>query len=1343
MTDLVFVSSSGDLATLRQRVSDALDEWLRENGFDHLMAPYLWEKDSEGAKLLSDRVSIQEQLPDPASGKVPLTICLFGERCGQPLQDELPAHWNDRLARWKAETDDPGILHPWPDKIEAQSNALDRGAFPLTGTVFEFFAAHDQDPDADNLVVAYTASRFVADSTNLGDIDFNDRRLWLRLSAGTTSDGEREQINRHVYAPQKAALLNFLKFVSRRITPPPWYSSLEELEQEVLARAKGKLRRRLGIVSLRNPFKSTLEHWTIDDRRDLPGRGKLIREICQEVRRHSDTLFLLKGRSGCGKSSLLQRGVLAELRDKGALTVAFRPTDLDETADNRDRLDILWDIIADEVGCHDRDVSDPSVKRGREKRMADHLCKVLCQRNVTVVLGLDQFEEILDELNLTKDARSRARGWWLVLKFFSQLAASPHVMLVATLESSREQTFLDLKIEREIRLQRNILDVDVNATDVAEIAKQGFARGGLPLAADVVEAIKRKWVEFESETASQSKSASPLPLACLWFAGLYERFEDLASASPADRLDIAAIRAFDGDSRILSLADIGKEGIAFENVIQKLADEAWQAAGKSTHFRSNIEEDDKYGALMNFLGPLVGLDKDGHKRLLSVPELGGDPPTTSLRHEFKTRRLLVPVPSRNQRDDGTSRPRVRLVHQCVIDQWSPAIRWFDKQKDYLFLEDRFRQEATYWSGRGQPIPVDDETVIANAAEVLAANHIDWTISEFHSLSSEDQLLRDQAISVFLNSRTPDAVVRSVRRRTHAHVAAAYHLVELLERFKDISPECLQLTCKEGRNLLEAATWSKGPAVDFLLAHNVPLRTPKYEWSAIAAPIVLKLRRNYDSLIQKIDNIDEEIGPHKWRMVHIAAWSCNLEVLFDLKARKACVYAEDAYQRTALHWVAAADHPSTFLFLLDLVSPNAADQFGDNPIGFAASRGSANTVRAFLNSDTDDDTVASVLAHKNKNGQTPLMLAAKYKQPNVLQLLLNECDPRDGVHRTEDGKTLLHLAVESGKWDKPSDDEKVRARRVVSILLEDDGRLDPTLKDDEGNTAFDVAQAYEDARRVIRRDKRMPRDYEKMTPKMRIDDLSSRKPTVVLDLLRNAPQALTDRHERDETGLDILVRTKNIQALSLAVKEGIIADDVLGENLERLVKLACAKSAGPLREAIIGRLRGNDADRAFLPLLLNASVRDKDSKSILVLRQKGAKHILGDEALGTTVFHSLAVTGKLEEFEEKATGIALPLPLDKWGRRPSDLAAPEQQRRFRELEEKIFADPCHEHPVAASPTKFHEYARKGDVRNFEIQARGAGSVLPRDADGRCPSEVAPDEHKDEIAAVEARCFTRAN
>jgi len=1344
---IVFVSSSSDLKDTRQTLAVDLKAWLHQNGVDDVMAPYLWEDDTDDGRMLSARQPIQEQLPDPYSDDVPFTLCLFAERCGVPLQDSIPDEWERRIASWRAAPDGPGLIHPWPQTPDEQNRILDAGGFPLTGTVFELISAHAADADMDNLVLGYVANRYVEDKTGPDDLFFNNRSLWDRLVAETSNERQRKEIREEIYEPQIRALLNLLKYLAHRFGAPRCYPDETAMAEDVFSIAKEKLRGHFGFTSTRNSFKATLEHWSINDRRQLPGRNGLIKAMTESIeksRRSGDRSFvLIKGRSGCGKSSILQRGVLARLRERGDLALPFRPTDLEDPSGARDRIDVLWLLICDCVeGCADTGI-DLGARRGREKRMAARLTDILERRRMHLVLGIDQFEEILDELRLLRDQGGQPKGWWLVLRFLRELAASSRVQLVGTLESQRWETFQTLGIEKHLGVRREVHDADVGANDIARIAEQGFARAGLPLDKSLIEEIKTKWEQFEDEHARDGRSASPLPLACLWFAKLYDRFEYRAGAGAHSDLDAAVSTAFKPDEPALTLDDLGADGVAFEGMIAKLADEAWMAAGCSPFADEPVLESDQYSRLNNFLQPLIGLDVGGHKRLLTVSALGADATTTSLRASFQKFRLLVPAGDSTAGETGERRIRLRLVHQSVIDQWRPARDWFDRRQDYLNVENLVRLEAKHWMATKKPELSADRDRIQNAAQVLNEYRGDWLGKPVEALEKEDAETRSYALSLFALSIEPSVIVNgSIFSTTYAHLASIYHLTDLLAKFTNSDPDCLKLENTRGGTLLHAAGWSDGDAVPYLVRHKVPLHPPQCPWSAIEGAIQVGADKNYLSMVEQMHDLDAPIGPVGITMLHSAARYGNCFVLNDLLAKNVNLSLTDEKNRSALHWAAFRGQEETFRKLLPFSDVTAQDDWKDNPVSRAASFGHANLVRAVLNSDEIDDTVLkTALSQRNNQGHTPLMAAAYKKQSEVMLTLLEVCDPGADEHKTKDRRTLLHLAAQRSGRGAPTDDEKLRARRTMEVLLKD-GRLDPNVRDDKQRTAYDMSGSFEDARRVLRRDPRMPTDYAGMSEPMRVADLTSRNPAIVLSLLRAAPQALTERHE-GESGIDILVRTQNVQALATALDEGLVDDALLEEKLDAIAALAGGRSGGRLCGALAARIKSWDRSKAIYPVLLGAALRDGADDMIETLIGLGASTVRGTGDLKLTVFHDLAVRGETDEFEKLAGRCRLALPLDAWGRRPSDLAALRTAPGLRDIEDRLFDPSVTISPLDDAPraTRFHAFARKGDVKGFERQARGVDILVPLDEAGLKPSEVAPKKSRKAIAKLEDTYFMK--
>ena len=722
-----------------------------------------------------------------------------------------------------------GCCIPGPAIPKYKSRALACGQYPLTGTVFELFSAHAQPEEADNLIVACSVDRPVMPETAAESVVLNGRKLHARLTARRPK-AETRFIEAEIYDPQTSALLNLLKDHARKVRFVASYSSEEAMRREVFAIAQEKLRQKLGIASLRNPFKQSLAHWTVEDEKRLPGRTDAIRDIVVAMAHHGD-LVLLKGRSGCGKSSLMQSGVMRRLRElDGSVPVPFRPTELMAGSGEGDALDRVARLIAETAGVPIPAGGPMAMRPGN---YAKQLHSLLDNNHVNLVVGLDQFEEIIDELKLEGERTTGAphSGWWPVLRFLKALCGSPRIRLIATLESAREKTFQDLRLGETIGLLPRTFNVDANEDTVAEIAQSGFARGGLPLDPAVIGSIKRQWTTFERGTPSDS--ASPLPLACLFFHRLYERFADQAGATADQRLESVFRKAGShDDDQLLTLEEIGgKDAIAFADIIQNLADEAWRAGGGDPDFADPIEADKDFVGLDNFLKPLVAVDHDGQMQLRAAVMADANSSTRRKRRAFRDRRLLVPVPS-----DGQE--RLRPVHQALIDRWSPARRWFASRKHNLRIVQRFRDDAGYWIRRGEPIPLaPDGSTLRAAALTLSEHLLDWRLRRGGALAPSEAALQNQALALFDTADNPFTVLDGdANGSTYAHLAAYYHRVDLLCRFTTSHPECLTLENTKGGNLLEYAVWSEGPAVRFLIERNVPLTTARDPWNTIGVPI---------------------------------------------------------------------------------------------------------------------------------------------------------------------------------------------------------------------------------------------------------------------------------------------------------------------------------------------------------------------------------------------------------------------------------------------------------------------------------------------------------------------------
>ena len=461
--------------------------------------------------------------------------------------------------------------------------------------------------------------------------------------------------------------------------------------------------------------------------------------------------------------------------------------------------------------------------------------------------------------------------------------------------------------------------------------------------------------------------------------------------------------------------------------------------------------------------------------------------------------------------------------------------------------------------------------------------------------------------------------------------------------------------------------------------------------------------NFDAMIGHVgldDPIDSTSGS---RMIHTAAEFGNLHVIDHLIAGGATLDMPDENKRTALDYAAVRDRADAFHRLLPHIDIEKLDVWGDNPISTAAQFGSARFLSAYLAEEADANRLSDVLLHRNNQGDTPLMIAARHWQPEALCVLLqldlgDLGDPSAEAHRSKDSDTLFHRVFRGSPGKTPTEADRFRARTIVEILLRDQ-RLDPNLPNDKGETPFDLGGAFPEARRALRQDMRVPKDYATMTPAMRIEDLSSRRPATVLRLLKEAPQALTDEHEQaperragvstrskgkplssaeasaGETGLEILIRLKNHGVLAT-----LSADPVhwpaLRKEFQKLIAVAAVPSADRLRVALLRRFSDGEIGANEAGELLGASVDAGDTQTARALVEKGAALTLSRDGRGNTVLHRAAIAGDADRFRSVLAIGPFALPRDNWGRRPSDLAAERLAATFHALEADM-EDPTEE------------------------------------------------------------------
>ncbi|MGB0371624.1 MAG: ATP-binding protein [Opitutales bacterium] len=457
----VLVSSSNDLSESRGELAYLLRESAQSIGYP--VIPYLWEEKTKGGTTLNVWATAQRQIDDKIRGRVVLTVVMFGERIGMPLQGELPDEAESLMKEWGSF----GLTHPWPQDPRERDSLLDRGKFPLTGTVYELLVGLRQI-EGTRTLVGYVANKSISAARSVNDITFNQGKLYESKKFGYTEEGleARKKFEEEEYFPQKKALFNLLRMLAsdQQGKRAKLYTDAGQMSKRMAAASKEVLLDLLPDKAGSLPFKRGMDHFHYGDPLSLPDRYDLRQKLHDRLEGvgREGMIFLLEGPSGCGKSSILQKGLLEYLPPKlaDANVVVIRVGHL-FGRDEHTPFFRLWGVICEELGIptNSRLKSILDIDKLAE-RAASHVERLLLESKRQLILAIDQFEEIIDLLQAEVYDRDIKGGWWQVVRFLGKLSKKDEVYLVGTLESMREEAYRALEIEKytDLRAERENVD---------------------------------------------------------------------------------------------------------------------------------------------------------------------------------------------------------------------------------------------------------------------------------------------------------------------------------------------------------------------------------------------------------------------------------------------------------------------------------------------------------------------------------------------------------------------------------------------------------------------------------------------------------------------------------------------------------------------------------------------------------------------------------------------------------------------------------------------------------------------------------------------------------------------
>ena len=659
----LFIAASGDVALQRVIADTAAQHALKELGQDDVEV-FGWDVET-GPEGLDQRRSMQKNLPRPSGENCLGLIYLVGERIGLPLEESFEPGIIAQLNHWTDPTKHFRLEPKWPKDQSGGDELLKSGAFPLTGGVFEFLDAHGAGkPVWLGLCVE------VAVTVGGKDIELNKRRWFNSKTCGLDRDALSFWVNGE-YWRQTQGVYNLMRAIARR--------GIDQHPTETDAQLKERVKAFIGAAVFkasgghRNPYRH-LGYYDIGDGADFFGRDEFTSiavKTLEDRFSSGPAVVRLVGPSGSGKSSVLRAGILRSLRDpklRGRYRVAaLRPEDFkDEAGQQMPVVTVLLQAVSEQAHVNLPAAGIFAVaKRGAAAASAAAalISKALTESDpsneVRLVIGLDQFEEIVDVLG----GGLSGEQWQPLVQFVNLAAKTSNIGIVYTLESSRIQTYDDLSLGEAFG-GAAVQELDDPRTFIRTIIDRPFRLARFPLADDVITALTNNLYGIKRQQARQAwAEGAVLPLLALkltqLFAFVSDRFEP---RKPGVRAEFRGAGSDDGQITVQALAS-EKEDLGFKQVIERQAELAWRRSGAGPIGPLALEY---------FLQPFVGVDS-GRIQLTSAPN---DPPYEDERElaaSFRKYRLLI----------GAGDGLLRLVHEAVLQYWPAAKGWYEARLPFL------------------------------------------------------------------------------------------------------------------------------------------------------------------------------------------------------------------------------------------------------------------------------------------------------------------------------------------------------------------------------------------------------------------------------------------------------------------------------------------------------------------------------------------------------------------------------------------------------------------------------------------------------------------------------------
>ncbi|RVW06310.1 NACHT and WD repeat domain-containing protein [Rhodococcus spongiicola] len=456
------------------------------------------------------------------------------------------------------------------------------------------------------------------------------------------------------------------------------------------------------------PYRGLAPYREMDERLFFGRRPSVRRLVSTVLAAHGQGMVVVTGASGVGKSSLVQAGLIPELRGRSGGSeheTPFAPVVFAPGAHPLAVLVAAIPEIGDCVAAPDHEQVGQALRRAAERVGAKQL-----------LLVVDQIEELFTQCD---DAEERARFLTVLDHAAIELPGqepSETASVVATMRSDFYAQALSYPVLASALEQRSKTVSPLRHEDVVEVITQPAQMIGLKLEAGLVDLI----LNDLGVLAAGEGSSTVLPLVSHLLDTMWERRH-------GGQLTIADYRATGG----------------VRGSIASAAERAWEQLGHQERALARSI------TVRLVYVTNTGTDVKNRRTLEQLVASEGDDAGVARRviDHFVNARVLVV--------DGD---KVELIHDAVIVTWPRLANWIQEDRSYSALRQQVETDALHWENAKRSNSLLYHRGRLDLLSEHAARRSD-TIAPPETLLREVAAPLTPAASDFL-----DASVRQVRRQ---------------------------------------------------------------------------------------------------------------------------------------------------------------------------------------------------------------------------------------------------------------------------------------------------------------------------------------------------------------------------------------------------------------------------------------------------------------------------------------------------------------------------------------------------------------------------------------------------